>query len=251
MRSFFRQLGMPAVIICLALISGCASTGSAPDANDPFESVNRSILEFNLASDRVFLKPIASGYSRAIPAPIRKGITNVFNNLREPWTVVNDLLQGKFALAAQDATRFLMNTTIGLFGILDVATHADIPRRREDFGQTLGYWGVPDGPFLVLPFLGPSNVRDSVGLVPDFVYGDAVLNLGSPEVYVYGGLRLVDTRAQLLGTDEILELQPDVYLFLREGYRQQRLNLIHDGNPPAPEGENSDDALIDMLLEDG
>jgi phospholipid-binding lipoprotein MlaA len=221
------------VVILLVAGTGCASTGSAPNAGDPFESVNRSIFEFNLTSDRIFLKPIARGYSRVVPAPVRTGVNNFFNNLWEPWTVVNDLLQGKIYLAARDATRFIFNSTFGILGIFDVATHMDLPRRREDFGQTLGYWGVPPGPYLILPFLGPSNLRDTTGLVPQYLYGDVAFNFGSPESYYVASFRLVDTRAQLLGTDDILDLQPDTYLFLREGYRQQRINLIHDGNPRA------------------
>ena len=239
------------VILMLFALGGCATSGvTTPSQNDPFESVNRSILEFNLESDRVLLKPVASAYARWIPGPVRTGVNNFFSNLWEPMTIVNDLLQGKLGHAGRDTARFVINSTLGFFGILDVASELDLPRRREDFGQTLAVWGVPSGPYLVLPFLGPSNMRDTAGLIPQYMYGDIVLYLDSPEVYYAAATRLVDTRSLLLGTDDILDLQPDKYLFLREAYRQQRRSQIYDGNPPVEEAIPSDDALIDQLLED-
>ena len=228
----------------LLLAAGCASTQGTP--GDPFESTNRAVLEFNLVSDRVFLKPIAQGYDRVFPGPVKTGVRNFFNNLWEPWTAVNDLLQGNVYYAVVDVSRFLINSTVGLLGIFDVATMMDIPGRKEDFGQTLGKWGVPNGPYLVLPFLGPSTVRDTVGLVPQWTYGDPLLYLDSPEEWYAAFARLVDTRARLLGTDELLELQPDQYIFLREAYLQNRLSQVHDGNPPG--GDADEDALIDELL---
>ena len=177
-------------------------------------------------------------------------VNNFFSNLWEPMTIVNDLLQGKLFYAARDTTRFLVNSTVGILGIFDVASHMDLPRRKEDFGQTLAVWGIPSGPYLVLPFLGPSNIRDTTGLVPQFLYADALLYLDSPEAWYAAGARLVDTRSLLLGADDILDLQPDQYLFLREAYRQQRLNQIHDGTPPGADPEEMEDALIDQLLED-
>ena len=238
-------------LLMLFALGGCATSGvTAPSESDPFENVNRSILEFNLESDRLLLKPVATAYARWIPRPVRTGVNNFFSNLWEPMTIVNDLLQGKLGHAGRDTARFVINSTLGLFGILDVAREMELPRRREDFGQTLAVWGVPSGPYLVLPFLGPSNLRDTAGLVPQYMYGDMLLYLDSPEVYYAGTTRLVDTRSLLLGTDDILDLQPDKYLFLREAYRQQRRSQIYDGNPPVDEAEPSDDALIDLLLED-
>ena len=250
MKTIFRWTVNIFLVFSLVVATGCATTSPGQATSDPFEKINRSILTFNLESDRVFLKPIARGYSRAIPQPIRNGVRNFFSNLWEPMTVVNDLLQGKFGLAAKDSFRFLVNSTAGIFGIFDVATHLYLPKHREDFGQTLGVWGVPTGPYLVLPFLGPSNLRDSVGLIPQYLYADMVLYVDSPESYYVAGLRLTGARSQLLGLDEILNLQPDKYLFLRENYRQQRISAIFDGNPPAMEGESSEDELIDQLLED-
>ena len=239
------------IALVFLFLGGCASTGPAPsDPGDPYERINRSILTFNLESDKYFLKPIAKGYEKVLPKPIRSGVSNFFTNLWEPMTIVNDLLQGKFAHAGRDTSRFVINTTLGLFGILDVATEMNLPRRKEDFGQTLAVWGVPSGPFLVLPFLGPSNIRDTAGLVPQYLYGDALLYMDSPESLYTSSIRLVDTRSRLLGTDELLDIQPDKYIFLKEAYRQQRLNQVYDGNPPQVDNESSDDDLIDLLLED-
>ncbi len=240
-------------MLCIVLVSfltGCATTGSLPGDKDPYENFNRSVLDFNLKSDRLILKPIAKTYSRIIPKPVRNGVNNFFSNLWEPMTVVNDLLQGKFHHAARDTTRFIINSTIGVLGIFDVATEMDLPKHREDFGQTLAVWGVPSGPYLVLPLLGPSNLRDTAGLIPQFVYLDAVTQMNNPESYYAGGLRLVDARSLLLGADEIFDVQPDKYLFLREAYRQLRADLIADGKTTDLEGESSEDDLIDQLLED-
>lgn len=246
------RVGTLVVLLVLGLVTGCATTGSEQTVvtSDPFERVNRSILVFNLEADRIFLKPIARGYERFIPRPVRKGVNNFFSNLWEPMTIVNDLLQGKFVYAAKDTTRFLVNSTIGILGIFDVASGMDLKRRKEDFGQTLAVWGFPSGPYLVLPFLGPSNIRDTAGLVPQFLYADALLYFDSPEYWYALGARLVDTRSRLLGADNILDLQPDKYLFVREAYRQQRINQIYDGAPPGANREETEDALIDQLFED-
>ncbi len=233
------------VVFSLGVVSGCATTSSPPSTKDPFEKVNRVILELNLRSDRVILKPITRAYTRVVPSPIRTGVHNFFSNLWQPMTVVNDVLQGKLGYAARDTSRFLINTTFGIFGIFDPASKLELPEHREDFGQTLAVWGIPSGPYLVLPFLGSSNLRDSSGLVAQFAYADAVSYMDSPEIYYAGLLRLVDARAQLLGADDILDLQSDKYLFIRENYRQQRLNAIHDGATPS----ESDDDLLEQLLE--
>lgn len=238
------------LVLFVGLITGCATTSSLPAQNDPFEKMNRSILDFNLESDRILLHPVARSYSKVVPAPVRKGIGNFFSNLWEPMTIVNDLLQGKVIYAVRDTSRFLVNTTVGLLGIFDVAEKINLPKHREDFGQTLAVWGVPPGPYLVLPFLGPANIRDAVGLVPQYLYTDASVYLDSPESIYASTIRLVDTRSTLFGSDEMLKAQPDMYFFLREAYRQSRMNLIHDGNPPRTEGGLSEDELIDQLLQD-
>ena len=234
------------LILFMALASGCASTGSID--NDPLENLNRKVTSFNLATDKAILAPAARGYVKVIPRPVRNGVSNFFSNLFEPYTIVNDLLQGQFRLAGQDTGRFVINTTLGFLGLNDVASHMDLPKRREDFGQTLAVWGMPSGPHLVLPFFGPSNLRDAVDLVPRFAYSNAVgPNAPSADIAATA-VRIVDLRSQFLGLDEILDVQADKYLFLREGYRQRRFDQIHNGS-----GESNgptDDELLEELLED-
>jgi len=232
------------ISVSLGLTTGCASSGSVD--NDPFEGMNRKVSAFNQKSDEVFLVPIAQGYKKVLPQPVRNGIHNLILNLREPYNVLNDLLHGQFRLAAQDTGRFLVNSILGCFGLNDVASYMDLPRRREDFGQTLGVWGVPTGPHLVIPFLGPSNIRDLVGLVPDYSYGSLVSPSSSPENTVAWATGIVDARVQFLGLEEVIALQPDSYLFLRESYRQQRQSQILNNQVAE---DQSDDALLDELYE--
>ena len=261
---------LPILLLLGALLTGCATSkitieeadGSQVTATtqtqqsvitknkDPFEKFNRSILKFNLKADKYVLKPVAKTYNKAVPRPVRNGLRNFFSNLREPVTVLNDLLQGKFRKAGRDTGRFVINTTLGFLGLNDVASHLGFPKEREDFGQTLAVWGVPSGPYLVLPFLGPSNLRDAFGLVPQMTVADP-LNYFDPAHGTYLGItRLVDQRAALLGLDGLLDVQPDKYLFLRESYRERRLNQIHDGNPPVNDNEPTEDELLDELLDD-
>ncbi len=236
--------------LVFGLICGYATASPPTKENDPLEKMNRSILEFNLGVDRTILRPVAKSWRTIVPTPVRKGIGNFFSNLWQPMTIVNDLLQGKVGQATHDTMRFLLNTTAGVLGIFDVASELDLPEHKEDFGQTLALWGAPSGPYLVLPFLGPGNLRDTVGLVPQFAYSDAVGYLDSPHRFYASGVRLVEARSLLLDADGLLEVQPDPYLFLRETWRQSRANLIHDGNPPRSEEEFTEDELIDQLLQD-
>ncbi len=249
-----KWLGAGLLTLLLGLVSADVIASSPTRENDPFEKINRSILEFNLDADRVILKPVAKSWRKIVPTPVRKGVGNFFSNLWQPMTVVNDLLQGKVGQATNDTLRFLVNTTAGILGIFDVAKALNLPKHKEDFGQTLAVWGAPPGPYLVLPFLGPGNLRDTVGLMPQSAYGDAVGYLDSPDRFYASGVRLVDARSRLLDADRLLEVQPDPYLFLRETWRQSRASLIHDGNPPRPEGglseEELEDELIDQLLQD-
>lgn len=237
------------------LSSGCATSSSAShsataqhSAGDPLEGVNRKVLNSNLKVDRVTLRPVAKTYAR-LPQPVRNGVGNFFSNLWMPKTVLNDLLQGKFIHAGRDTGRFVINTILGAAGLMDVAHALGLPAHQEDFGQTLAVWGVPAGPYLVLPFLGPRNLRDSVDLFSPFSRTDAISALSYPESWYATGIRLVDTRAGLLGAVKLLELQPNKYLFLREEYRRQRRQLIYDGNPPSEPNAPSEDQLLDELFE--
>ncbi len=206
------------------------------NGHDPWEGLNRSMYRFNDNVDRVIIKPVAKGYRRITPRPVRHGVGNFFRNLLEPNTVVNDLLQGKPLQAISDASRFLLNSTLGIAGLFDVATKLGVERRQEDFGQTMAVWGVPSGPFVVLPFIGSSNVRDAFGLLPYYYFTDPRLQLDEREARILLiALDVIDFRSQLLGATRLLDMQLDPYLFSRESYRQKRLDLIYDGDPPLDE----------------
>jgi len=225
------------VVIAAAaiLIGGCAHTGGSgeqPDP-DPWEPFNRSVYEFNDGLDRAVIKPVARGYKAVVPSGMRKGVGNVFLNLTEPTTIVNDLLQGKGNQAAHDLMRFIVNSTFGLLGWFDLATPLGMARHEETFGQTFSVWGIGSGPYLVLPLIGPSTVTDSAGMIPAAFYTDLRTAYGNETAtYVLLGANVVDSRARLLGASRVMELQLDPYIFQRETYLQRRRQLVHDGNPP-------------------
>jgi len=234
-------------LMLAVLVGGCASIPDEyADPRDPLESYNRKMHSFNQAFDNAISKPIAKGYKAITPEPIDHGITNFFNNLADVTSLVNNLLQGKLSRAGSDVGRLAMNTTVGLLGFFDVATNVGFPSYKEDFGQTLGYWGADSSPYLVLPFLGPSTLRDTIGL------GGGVA--ANPLVFIdnmdlYGGLTALDvvnTRADLLTTGEFLEEAAiDPYVFTRDAYLQRRRYKIFDGSPP-PTPEEAD-IWIDIM----
>lgn len=220
-----------AAVAAIAALSGCASTTANPQ--DPLEGYNRAVFTFNDAVDRSVLKPTATAYKNTMPSFVQTGVNNFFGNLSDAWSAVNNLLQGKGQAGMGDVTRVAMNSTFGIFGLLDIASEAGIPKHNEDFGQTLGTWGVPSGPYLMLPLLGPSTVRDTVALPADLA-GDPWShkepvnwrNVGS-------AVRVVDKRATLLDASSLLEdAALDRYEFLRDGYMQRRQSQVYDGNPP-------------------
>ncbi len=222
-----------------------AAKPAAPDNNDPYEKFNRLAYSFNEWFDRYILKPVSKGYRAVLPSPIRTGIGNFFNNLREPIVIFNDLFQGKFKQALSDTGRFLVNTTVGIGGLLDPATSMGMKRHDEDFGQTMAVWGVGDGPYVVIPFLGPSNLRDSAALIVDWqVYPPNRMEETSTRDKLLV-LEVVDKRSQLLEATDILEQAAgqDPYTFVREAYRLRRRNMVYDGNPPktVPKGLFDDD----------
>lgn len=212
------------------LISGCATTHN----NDPLESFNRGVYKFNDVADKAVIKPVAGAYKAVIPSPVRTGVGNFFSNLNTFVSVINDLLQFKFGKAVEGAGRFVINTTFGVAGLIDVASMDGIEKRNEDFGQTLGYWGVGSGPYLVLPFLGPSSVRDASGLAVDvFAFHPLPYMTDTRERNQAFSLMFLDTRAQMLpGSDLLDEAALDPYAFMRDAYFQRRERQIHDGNVP-------------------
>ena len=217
--------------LCLAvgLLSGCA-TGPNAHPQDPLEPFNRGVHQFNEGVDRAVLKPVATAYQDVAPSPVRTGVHNFFNNLRDVWSVVNALLQARPREAAENFMRVNVNTVFGLGGLIDVASEMGIERTKLDFGQTLGRWGVPQGPYVVLPFFGPSTVRDTAGLLVD-TQGDPVSQGVDhvPTRHSLAGLRVVDTRAQLLRAGEILdEVALDKYTFTRDAYLQRRASKVDD-----------------------
>lgn len=225
------------LLALVTLVSGCATTGSNPA--DPYEEYNRSVWKFNRGLDNAILKPIAKGYKAVTPDPVETGVSNFFSNIGEITTIINDLLQGKLGKAGKDTGRFLINSTLGLAGILDPATEMGLEKEEEDFGQTLATWGVDSGPFLMLPFLGPSTARDGLGTIVDAAafytpYDD--LNDEQTE-WALRSLDFVQTRASLLPLEEQLEAALDEYLLVRDAYLQRREFLIHDGSPPIEDDE--------------
>lgn len=229
----FLRLGHLCVLVLALIVSACATTGSIDEYNDPFEKYNRAIYSFNDGLDRALLTPVAKGYRKVAPSIVRKSAGNFFRNLLEPTTIINDLLQGKFQQGLSDGVRLLFNSSFGLLGIFDVATAIGIERHNEDFGQTLAVWGFKPGPFIMLPFIGPTNLRDGVGLLPYYFYTDPRLYNPSATVNLaLIALNVIDSRAQLLSTSKLLELQLDPYAFLRDVYAQRRIDLIFDGDPP-------------------
>lgn len=223
------------------MLAGCASPGTRT-VHDPLEPMNRAVFKFNEKADQYVAKPVARTYETIVPQPVRTGIKNFFNNLDDVVVVVNDLLQLKFRNASRDGVRIVANTLFGGLGLVDVAGMRGITKRHEDFGQTLGYWGVPSGPFLMLPFLGPSNFRDGPAMYIDGVAIDPVWHYRNVALRnTAAGLRLVDQRAQLLSTEKVFEQAAvDRYAFLRDAYAQRRLNLIYDGDPPREKAADED-----------
>jgi phospholipid-binding lipoprotein MlaA len=222
-----------AALLLGAGMLGCASAPAEKNPVDPFESYNRSVYQFNEVVDRAVMRPVAVAYVDVVPGLMRTGVTNLFNNLVDVWGFANSVMQARAQQSAQTFMRVNVNTFFGLGGLLDVATELGLERHREDFGQTLGRWGVPSGPYLMLPILGPSTVRDTAALPVDYM-GGLISNVDNiPIRNVLYGMRLVDARAQLLNVDKMLDqMALDRYSFTRDVFLQRRLNDVYDGNPP-------------------
>jgi phospholipid-binding lipoprotein MlaA len=222
--------------LLIAGAAGCATVGNDP--RDPLESINRSMFGFNQSVDEAVLKPVAVAYKNNLPEIVQTGVRNFFSNVADISISVNNLLQGKITDAANDGMRFALNTTIGGFGLLDWASEMGIEKHNEDFGQTLGKWGVGDGPYLVWPLLGPSTARDSVGSIFDIAMDPVGRHTPIAERNSMYVTRVVGRRADLLDASRLLEeIALDKYAFMRDAYLQRRRSLIYDGNPPRDPGD--------------
>lgn len=231
------------IVLGLVMLAGCGTNPPrhVPSRNDPLQEMNRGIYRFNDALDRAVAKPVAKAYRAATPQFVRTGIGNFIANLEMPRTLLNDLLQGKFRAALADTGRLLINTSLGLGGLFDAATWAGIDHNDEDFGQTLGKWGVPPGPYLVIPFLGPSDLRDGPARVVD-VYSNPAKYANREAAWSYAAASLLNTRYELLPLDPTLDKVFDKYAFTREAYLQNRAYKVSDGNVPdqPPEDPEAD-----------
>jgi phospholipid-binding lipoprotein MlaA len=255
----FVEIAMPKIILNSFLwlflfswstVSGCA-TSSSNTAQDPFEGFNRSIFAFNEGVDKVILKPVAKGYKAIMPEPLNQGVTNFFSNLDDVVVIANDLLQFKLTQAASDTGRIVLNSTVGLLGFFDVASQVGLTKHDEDFGQTLGYWGIGNGPYIVLPLFGPSSARDAFGFGTDTfldpLYYYAGSKNGIKTVAPYAA-KAVDERSDLLAAEKVLNTAAlDKYAYLRDAYLARREYLVYDGNPPEDE---EDDDIFDEDDED-
>ncbi|MGQ0697420.1 MAG: MlaA family lipoprotein [Panacagrimonas sp.] len=227
-------------LACSAVLTGCAHM-PADDPSDPLETVNRGVFKFNRTADRYVLRPVARTYRTYTPDPVRKGVSNFMSNLFYPTVIINDVLQGKFVQGGKDLGRFLINSTAGIVGIMDVASPLGLWRNDEDLGQTLGRWGLGEGMYLMLPLLGPSNGRDLIGRVGDYFSSPVnYAEIDSTDRLILNGVNVVDSRSRLLDADKLLDEQPDPYVFLRTVYLQRRQGLVFDGNPPKEEYDFED-----------
>ena len=236
-RSLLRITSLLAGGVMAAALAGCttieAARGGPGQRLDPWENWNRKVFNFNEGVDRAVLKPVATAYTNVVPQPVRRGVGNFFGNFADAWSAINNMLQGKFELGFEDATRVGANTLFGLFGVLDVASEMGLEHHYEDFGQTLGRYGVGAGAYVVLPILGPSSVRDAAAI--------PVNRLASPPAFFKGtgtqlgltALQIVNTRAGLLGATRVIDdIALDKYTFVRDAYLQRRRSLVFDGDVP-------------------
>ena len=243
-----RHVGRSGLILATLLLGACAA--ARPPAGDysnvdydPWEPFNRNMTVFNNGLDKAITRPLAVGYRKITPAYVRGGVNNIFSNLGYPIVFVNDFLQGKVAQGGRDVLRFGINSTLGVGGIFDAAARFGLDKNNEDFGQTLAVWGVPSGPYVVLPFLGPSTLRDGpAGAAEFFLDGRNYVGGASVQDKLLV-LDIVSARANLLSAETLIADSFDQYLTLRESWLQRREYLIYDGDPPLPDDEFLDEFL--------
>jgi len=227
--------------LAILLLSGCSSTSGYHNPKDPLEPLNRSVYKFNDALDRAIVKPVAKGYVAVVPAPGRTMVNNFFSNLDDVLVTLNDILQLKLVQATSDFGRILINTTLGAGGLADAATATGFEKHNEDFGQTLGYWGIGSGAYLMLPFLGPSSVRDGIGLYADTLTSPTIKlkPIQRNQTTLADGVR---KRSNLLENEQLLDTAGlDRYSFIRDAYLSHRRSLVYDGNPPREKYEDEEE----------
>ncbi len=232
-------------IALVFVLAGCTSIpADQRTGSDPWEPLNRSLYSANTAIDKVTTRPLARGYKKILPGPVRKGVSNFFRNLTTPRSIINNLLQGKPKRGLSETGRLLINSTVGIGGLFDVATASGIQEYQEDFGQTAAVWGVPDGPYVMLPLLGPRTLRDAILLPADIII-DPLFQYENTSIrdklYV---VRLIDLRYRLLSADKLLNDSKNPYITLRESYLQNREYEVFDGDPP------EDDDFFEEFLEE-
>jgi len=249
-----RILALAILLLGMSQISACVTADPSDEDSpyveyDPLEPLNRKIHGFNRVVDKIALRPLAKGYKKVVPSPVRRGITNFFSNLTTPRSALNNFLQGKPKRGFSELGRFLFNSTLGLGGFIDIAGAGGMERYDENFAQTLSVWGVPDGPYIVLPIWGPNMASDAFALPVDY-YSDLWTQYDNSSVRSkVWALRVIDLRYRLLSADSVLEESQDPYIALREAFRQNRDFRIYDGDPPGDE-EFYDDEMFDEFFED-
>lgn len=224
--------GLLLALVLTMGLQGCATVAN-PDKRDPFEGFNRSVFAFNDAMDTAVVKPAATAYQKITPSWVRTGIGNFFNNLEDAWSVVNNALAGRRIETGDSLGRVMLNSTIGVLGFIDVASSLNVERHNADFGLTLGRWGVPPGPYVVLPILGPSTLRE-VAALPVDMQGNAVTHVNDEGIRTgLTGLKAINLRAKYLGAGNVVDgAALDKYSFFRDSYLQRQRNIQYDGNPP-------------------
>jgi len=239
---FSKQIKIFLILILLSISTGCTTLKSTDDVSkqisgDPLQGVNRAVYGFNKTADKIILKPVAQAYRYVVPKPVNNSVTNFFRNLTEPLNIVNNALQGKGNRALNSTYRLVINSTVGMLGLFEVADYYNIEHAQEDLGQTLASWGVKPGPYIMVPFLGPTNLRDGFGrVVQTIAYypPGGITNSDSVEIGI-NALNAIDTRESLLRFDPILESQVDQYSFIKGAYESNRINKIYDDKAPKKE----------------
>lgn len=238
---------LPSILVAGLVLSGCAPMAPGEKvAYDPWEKLNRGTYRFNDTIDRATLKPVAKAYRKVVPDPARKGVTNFFRNLETPGSAINNFLQGKPGHGFRELTRFVVNSSIGIGGLFDVAARNGVEAHPEDFGQTAAVWGMPPGPYIVIPFFGPGTLRDAVFLPVDTASNPLYYCDKSTVRDPLLALRIIDLRMRLLSLEKLLKDSKDPYVTIRESYLQNRKFEVYDGNPP----DDEDDALFDEFLDE-